>query len=710
MLSISPPDRVDQLISVFSHRLQPLALQRLSVAEILQDASALAIIQEDIPDIDSFHIMKQQKPCFGRMLKFLRVHEPTGYEKDEEHKRIAVRYLALRTMLQQCSDIKVSTIQETCVNKMLRWFEETEASASASTTASTPILPPRMSPKKPCFPPAPALDKCFSESSFLSSKTNASNASVAAKLEKYKMPDLRASHIRRIAELRSRGAAISDKGLSEDEDNNRVHRKRQGFDDGRRKEDEKRMVEATFKRYHPETDAEREMNLLWIRRRHEDEIKRTKDEEVQQRVQKWAMNRSRDECENLRKWESTKLVAGLGQLLQEGVDQERPFARQSSSYLHPDLAGIANQSAVVPTKPATKDEKEAPPQGVISTRRQAQTNKKQPAQIVIKCRTTSTSSGGGMHFRNQLPPNYVPPGLLAASSVPKSKCQTSITLSTRPSCSKESSGSLGRLERRSSALSDESSSSEEEEEGPAIDDSAIRKRRSDDGRHRMKLQSYHVPYYYNDSIDQTTVAKMSALQQAHPRGTIPAQSLPADPELRCLQEASAMRRVFALPSEKKTERDPSSSRKSARSEPSKPRGGSKSAKEKRALNSNRNGVVLPRTAPSYTPLESQFTASTSDLRNTQMEELEKIRRLFDENNLSFSPEVLERGLLVPEDRPLLESINNLPFPGSRLLDNPLNRSKAAKPKKKPASSKKKKKAKTGKKGSKTPKSARRTAK
>ncbi|EEY53170.1 uncharacterized protein PITG_06801 [Phytophthora infestans T30-4] len=142
------------------------------------------------------------------------------------------------------------------------------------------------------------------------------------------MPDLRASHIRRIAELRSRGADMSDK----------MHKK----------EDEKRMVEATFKMYHPETDAEREMNLLWIRRRQEDDMKRKKDEEVQQAVQKWAMDRSRDESENLRKRESTKLAAGLGHILQEGVDQEKPFARQSSSYhLHVDLAGkaaLANQS------------------------------------------------------------------------------------------------------------------------------------------------------------------------------------------------------------------------------------------------------------------------------------------------------------------------------------------------------------------------------
>ncbi|KAI9983020.1 hypothetical protein PInf_006932 [Phytophthora infestans] len=675
MLSISPPERVEQLISVFSQRLQPLALQRLSVAEILQDASALAVMQEEIPTMANFYVMKQQQPCFGRMLKFLHVHEPTGYERDEEHKRSAVRYLALRTMLQQCSDIKVSTIQEACISKMLHWFEETEVSA----TASTPILPPRMSPKKPCFPPPTALDKCPSESSFLPGRTTISNTPVAAKLEKYRMPDLRASHIRRIAELRSRGADMSDKNLPAEEDNNRAHRRRRGFDEMHKKEDEKRMVEATFKMYHPETDAEREMNLLWIRRRQEDDMKRKKDEEVQQAVQKWAMDRSRDESENLRKRESTKLAAGLGHILQEGVDQEKPFARQSSSYhLHVDLAGkaaLANQStAVSSTRFATKNAKDSTPQDAFSTHKQDQTRKKQPAQIVIKGKKTSTSSGGGMHFRNQLPPNYVPPGLLAASSVPKSKQEISANnVNTRPSSSKECSRALSRLERRASALSDDSSSSseEDEEEEPATDERAKRKRTSEDGRHQMKLQSYHVPYYYDTSSDHSTTAINSGLQQIM-----------------------------------NAEREVSSSRK-----PNKPRGDLKSAKGKRTPNSSRNGVILPRTAPSCTSLEAHFTASTSDLRNTQMEELEKIRRLFEENNLTFSSEALERGLLVPEDRPLRESLNNLPFPGSRLLDNPLNRSKAAKPKKKPAGSKKKKKkTKKGKKSSKAPKSSRRTAK
>ncbi|KAG7379803.1 hypothetical protein PHYPSEUDO_008099 [Phytophthora pseudosyringae] len=594
-------------------------------------------MQEEIPSSDNFRVLKQQKHCFSRMLKFLHLHEPTGYERDEEHKRTAVRYLALRTMLQQCSDIKISTIQQVCIDKVLRWFEETETNAF-----SLPV----------------------------------------------------------------------------EEDNNGLEHKRQGSGDLQKKAEEKRMVEATFKMYHPETDAEREMNLLWIRRRQEDETKRKKDEEVQQQVHKWAMDRSRDESENLRKRESTKLVAGLGLLLQEGVDQEKPFALRSSKALHPSLAGMAaqlNQSAAVASTKSSKEGKqviEVLQHGDVASRKQPSqsSRSKQAVQIIIKTRKPSVSTAGGMHFRNHLPPNYVPAGQLAASSVPKTKREiSSATLNRTSSNSKDASGIL---ERRASGVSDDPSSAsdeeEEEEEEPATGDSVTRTRRSvsRDACHRMKLQSYHVPYYYTDS----EATKAPASRKPHPRGTIPVQPLPADPELRCLQEASAVRRVFAIPSEKKANTAPvptrdevSSSRKSARLDASKPQRGSKSSKDKRGPSSSRSGVVLPRTAPSYTPSDPLFAASTSDLRQSQMEELEKIRRLFEENHLSFSSDVLERGLLVPEDRPLLESISNLPFPGSRLLSNPLTRRpKATNAKKKPGSSKKKK-TKKGKKGKKDPK-------
>ncbi|GMF20111.1 unnamed protein product [Phytophthora lilii] len=257
------------------------------------------------------------------------------------------------------------------------------------------------------------------------------------------------------------------------------------------------------------------MNMLWIRRRQEEEVKRKKDEEFQQHVQKWSMERSRDESEYLRKRESTRLVAGLGSILQEYVDQDKPFAWRSSKTLHPDLTGMVSQSnqsttTAPPNAGAAKevDDTASRKQPVL-----AQTSSKQPAQIVIRTRKSSVTAGGGMHFRNQLPPNYIPPGLLAAASIPKSKREMpSAELNSRSSTTVKNSK---RLDRSSSGVSDDlSSSSEADDEDPATDENVKRKRKSIkyEAHPQMSLQSYHVPYYYSDGTEHTGTSA-SAVQK-----------------------------------------------------------------------------------------------------------------------------------------------------------------------------------------------------
>ncbi|GAB9468122.1 hypothetical protein Gpo141_00005448 [Globisporangium polare] len=85
----------------------PLALQRLSVSEILSDGAGLALLEEEIPTGEELRISKEQELSFNRLLKFLNMHEPTGYEKDEAHKRAVVQCLALRSMLTECKGAKV---------------------------------------------------------------------------------------------------------------------------------------------------------------------------------------------------------------------------------------------------------------------------------------------------------------------------------------------------------------------------------------------------------------------------------------------------------------------------------------------------------------------------------------------------------------------------------------------------------------------------
>ncbi|GAB9468121.1 unnamed protein product [Globisporangium polare] len=125
----------------------------------------------------------------------------------------------------------------------------------------------------------------------------------------------------------------------------------------------------------------------------------------------------------------------------------------------------------------------------------------------------------------------------------------------------------------------------------------------------------------------------------------------------------------------------------------------------KARTSVKSTSALPRPAPLSITIGS---VSMSDLRQQQLQELEKIRLLFEQNNLTFSDEAFQRGLLVPEDRPVLDCVHNLPLAGSRLVPNPLVdlRMRKGLPKKKKKNGGLKKKKKKTVKSSKTPKSGR----
>lgn len=67
----------------------------------------LALFEEMTPTGEELRISKEQELSFNRLLRFLNMHEPTGYEKDEAHKHTVVQCLALRSMLTECKAAKV---------------------------------------------------------------------------------------------------------------------------------------------------------------------------------------------------------------------------------------------------------------------------------------------------------------------------------------------------------------------------------------------------------------------------------------------------------------------------------------------------------------------------------------------------------------------------------------------------------------------------
>jgi hypothetical protein len=226
------------------------------------------------------------------------VHQPTGYEQDDVNKRAAVLYIALRTILQECRDIKLPETQESAVGRLLEWFEVAQKPPQLHNSSSTPSLDTRMSPKKTMIAPigSPLGQSRSQESIDLSRTSNG----IAMKLEKYRMPDLRASHIRRIAELRSRKTSLPFEDFELD-----ILPMEESFVNKNDLDDfhgiSQHRATSTQLIYQPETEVEREMHELWVKNRKEEEENQKKEIEVRERLMKWSINKSRDESEYLRK-------------------------------------------------------------------------------------------------------------------------------------------------------------------------------------------------------------------------------------------------------------------------------------------------------------------------------------------------------------------------------------------------------------------------
>lgn len=261
---------------------------------------------------------------------------------------------------------------------------------------------------------------------------------------------------------------------------------------------------------------------MWIQRRNEEAIARRKQDEVQQRVNKWAMNRSREESEHLRKRESMKLVAGLERTHHEDQD-EHSRTRTQKHQVHETRSradGETRAETDARDNAATASSSGARPRTSPSTQEVLRTGGSASA-VVLKQSTKKPDMkvGGGMHFRNQLPANYTPPSRhsnqSSASSVASWKDRG---LSASPSALTPSSfasekqipkhhGDDTRTRRDSasssgsSGFSDDGDSTDEERADDRVGNPAVegasRLAPSDHpaSRRRAKLEPYHIPFF-----------------------------------------------------------------------------------------------------------------------------------------------------------------------------------------------------------------------
>ncbi|TYZ65569.1 hypothetical protein PybrP1_003170 [[Pythium] brassicae (nom. inval.)] len=279
------------------------------------------------------------------------------------------------------------------------------------------------------------------------------------------------------------------------------------------------------------------MNLLWIQRRHEDAITRRKEDEVQQRVNKWTMDRSRDESELLRRRESMKLVAGLERTHRQDLD-DRIRGSEKTAPTHetrcppPGDARAERSSGEASSDPVSTVKMKTSP----LVEEYLRTGGGAPI-VVLKqsVRKADVKTGGGMHFRNELPANYTPPSRHSNQSSSGSSAASwrDRAVAAPSSASTPSSFVLekkthplhaGSGARRGSTASSGSSGFSDDSGGDSTDDERTARGESDPvvesgsrlsprverpTRRRMKLEPYHIPYFASTTVDAHAAAARS---------------------------------------------------------------------------------------------------------------------------------------------------------------------------------------------------------
>lgn len=238
--------------------------------------------------------------------------------------------------------------------------------------------------------------------------------------------------------------------------------------------------------------TQREMNLLWLTRRQEEEIGRKKDIEIQQLVHRWTIDRSREESEFLRKRETTKLVVGLERAHRTEVsviNQKYPQSSAISSERKPETEMPLSKSC-----PSTQLK-----ESILRSDESQQTS-----SVVVKIRKHSKPiASGGMHFRNQLPANYTPSSKGSSSSTSSGRGGSPFT-----SLSSVASSAGIRSMRGNEKIETLMPSSSSDSDGDAsdscnADDEEIHKRKRmysadlevNKGARSHAMQSYHIPYF-----------------------------------------------------------------------------------------------------------------------------------------------------------------------------------------------------------------------
>ncbi|KAF0694132.1 Aste57867_14972 [Aphanomyces stellatus] len=369
--------RIDQLIHASNRMLLPSALQSLSVDEILVQA----------PDLPALHAADVRAHGFDRLVKYLEAHDHAAFDPDEAGKWAAARYMALRTMMLECDRAKKTALHRDCVARVLDWFDTSGLEhQKARAIYRCSLLGGRggvagqsvahqVAPEACPQPRGPRGRRLAPDRAARGIIPLSRGEMTRRRRQRYKHRDLRTSHIHRIAELRERGYVVaSPRHVDRGDTSSGATPAHEGNQIEVNEQTER--VKVGYQYHTPETDAEHELNQIWLMRRAEEAQTKAKHDEVSSVLYKWSICRSREEAEFLRKQESTRMMAH-----KQNPNLPLHVASVQDTNQDNDYSLDGGMSGASAAKP-----------------------KHASAPVVIKKKPSAT----GMRYRNPLPPNYRP--------------------------------------------------------------------------------------------------------------------------------------------------------------------------------------------------------------------------------------------------------------------------------------------------------------
>lgn len=325
-MSTSLNEHLQNIRLAADRRLQPLALQSLSIKDIMLHHRKSTTTLPHRQNLSPVHLKIHEE-----LQQYLTTEEPTGREKNEASKRAASRYMAIEMMMSVYHEAKNVTTQEMCLDQIASWYGQTLVKDLGNPNLKQVK---HVHPEKRGTGYPETTSNCHYHRQH-ETMANPNPTTSTHHIEHYQQRDLRSSHVRRMQNLRPRPTSSPFTSEGEQQQPSSFFPPRAHSSQSTRIKAQRPSECApgnfNFKsnsnglgllHYEPETMAEAKMNDMWLVNRQKEAQAFDNQCHVQSALSSWSKDKSREEGELLRRlvrFQVFFLIKGHSYLIEHDV-------------------------------------------------------------------------------------------------------------------------------------------------------------------------------------------------------------------------------------------------------------------------------------------------------------------------------------------------------------------------------------------------------